>query len=151
MAQKRSAWAPLAMWWQSGDSDPSPWSETQLPREHVALGLLTSALRRQSRARRLALRGDPLPTPKPWQGWKLGSVFLREIRGLTVQRQPLPEVCSLPRRQEREGGAVPAGRGGGRPSAGPCGELRVTRRTRGGVWPAEGSLRARSSDGTPWK
>ena len=37
---------PPAAWWQSGDSDSGP----RLPRERVALGLLTSALRRRSRA-----------------------------------------------------------------------------------------------------
>lgn len=46
---------------------------------------------------------------------------------------------------------MPEGQRGGCPPAGPCGELRVTRRTRGRVWPAEGGLRARFSDGTRWE
>lgn len=61
---------PLAMWWQSGDSDPSPWSNTA-PQRTCCSGAPDSALRRQSLARRLALRGDPT-SMAPWQGWKLG-------------------------------------------------------------------------------
>lgn len=69
VAQKRSAWALWPCGGRVGDSDPSPWSETRLPREHVAPGgSLASALRRQSRARRLALRGDPYQCPSRGKG-----------------------------------------------------------------------------------